>query len=82
MDRTTAVARGAVLRAFNKNHGPTRITSCSYGFLRTEPYAPDEHPAHKNARFVIDKADGERYINHTIDWLIQKVCGFLCLMLP
>jgi hypothetical protein len=68
------VARGAVLRAFNKDHGPDRITSCSYGFLRSEPYEPEEFAAHKNTRCIIDKADGEKYIDGTINWLIQKVC--------
>jgi hypothetical protein len=74
LKRSTAVARGAVLRAFNKEQGPLRNTSCSYGFLRTEPYEPEEFAAHKNARCIIDKTDGEKYIDGTIKWLIQKVC--------
>ncbi|PVH69481.1 hypothetical protein DL98DRAFT_522149 [Cadophora sp. DSE1049] len=69
---STVVARGAIVRAFNKNHGPLRTTSCSYGFLRSEPYEPDEFAAHRNTRCTIDKADGEKYIDGTINWLIQK----------
>lgn len=71
--RSTAVARGAVLRAFNKDHSPQRISQCSYGFLRTEPYEPDVVAAHKKVRCKIDQTDGERYVDGTIDWLIQKV---------
>ncbi|KAE9377463.1 hypothetical protein N431DRAFT_329570 [Stipitochalara longipes BDJ] len=70
--RSTVVARGAILRALNKDHGPPRFTSCSYGFLRTEPYEPEEFAAHKNTKCHIDRADGEKYIDGTINWLIQK----------
>ncbi|PMD30615.1 hypothetical protein L207DRAFT_549324 [Hyaloscypha variabilis F] len=69
---STAVARGAVLQALNKDHNSLRITSCSYGFLQTEPYEPEEFAAHRNTRCIIDKADGEKYIDGTINWLIQK----------
>jgi hypothetical protein len=67
------VARGAVLRALNKEDGPDRITSCSYGFLRTEPWEPDVYPEHEKVRCHIDKADGEKYVDNTICWLINKV---------
>ncbi|KAF3049353.1 hypothetical protein E8E11_004565 [Didymella keratinophila] len=46
---STAVARGAVLRALNKRVGPSRVTQCSYGFI----------------------ADGERYVDETIRWVLQ-----------
>jgi hypothetical protein len=74
LDRSTVVARGAVLRALNKDSGPRRITDCSYGFLRTEPWEPDQIPAHSKVKCHIDKADGEKYVDNTIDWLIVKVC--------
>lgn len=67
-----AVAHGAVLRALDKENGPTRFTESSYGFLRTEPYSKEIHP---DMRPMIDPLDGERYIKHTIDWLIKKVSG-------
>ena len=73
LHRSTVVARGAVLRAFNKDNGPQRTIQCSYGFLRTETYEPNEIPAHAEAKPRIDKADGERIIDGTIDWFIQKV---------
>ncbi|KAF2175978.1 hypothetical protein K469DRAFT_608704 [Zopfia rhizophila CBS 207.26] len=68
---STAVARGAVLRALKKNDGPSRITQCSYGFLRTEPYEPHFYEAHKRTKPRIDPVDGERYVHGTIDWLIK-----------
>lgn len=36
----TAVASGAVLRALNKQQGPSRQAYSSFGFLRIEPYPP------------------------------------------
>ncbi|KAJ4299563.1 hypothetical protein N0V90_004809 [Kalmusia sp. IMI 367209] len=68
---STAVAKGAILRALKKRDGPKRNIQCSYGFLRDELYDPDKHPEHKRARSKVDEADGERYIIDTIDWLIN-----------
>jgi DNA primase large subunit len=72
---STVVARGAVLQAVNKVHGMKRTTLCSYGFLRDEQWDPEEIPAHYKMKPDIDRADGERYIRNTIDWLINKVCA-------
>jgi hypothetical protein len=41
--------------------------------LITEPYEPEEFIAHKHARCKVDPTDGEKYIDKTIDWKIQKV---------
>jgi hypothetical protein len=65
------VARGAVFRALDKRHGPKRITQCSYGFLRTEPFMEWEKE-HKGVKPSIDKLDGEKYVTSTIDWLVKK----------
>jgi hypothetical protein len=46
---------------------------CSYGFLQTEPFEPQIIAAHKGVRPKRDKVDGEKYIDSTINWLIQKV---------
>ena len=62
------------MRVFNKELGPRRIVQSSYGILRTEPFEPEVWEAHRGTRCVIDKADGERYVDGTIDWLIEKVC--------
>ncbi|CAI6338266.1 unnamed protein product [Periconia digitata] len=68
---STAVAKGAILRALKKGDGPERITQCSYGFLRDELYEPEKYPEHSRARAKIDEADGEQYVVDTIDWLIS-----------
>jgi hypothetical protein len=73
LNSATAVVRGALLRAFNKELGPDRITGCSYGFLHTELYEPDSVVAHRKVKCMVDKVDGERYIDSTIKWLINKV---------
>jgi len=72
--RSTVVARGAALRAFDKNHGPDRITSCSYGFLITEHYDPIKYEEHREVECIVDEVNGEKYIENTIRWLIKKVC--------
>ncbi|KAI8933218.1 hypothetical protein NX059_009853 [Plenodomus lindquistii] len=71
---STAVAKGAVLRALNKEYGPKRFTQCSYGFIVKEPYQPESIPAHKGhkrKRLLIDPTDGERYVEDTIRWVLQ-----------
>lgn len=68
---STAVARGAVLRALNKRLGPDRITQCSYGFLISEPYEPEVYEEHRRTICRINKADGERYVDETLHWVIQ-----------
>lgn len=70
---STVVARGAMLRAFNKEHGPPRTTSCSYGLLRSEYFDPEGCSAHKGLRPSISDIDGRRYIYETIEWIINKV---------
>ncbi|KAF2181387.1 Hsp70 family protein-like protein [Zopfia rhizophila CBS 207.26] len=68
---STAVARGAVLRALNKRLGPSRITQCSYGILISEPYKPEVYEEHRRTKCRINKADGEKYVDETIQWVIQ-----------
>ena len=68
----TAVSRGAVLRATNKGNGPDRIAQSSYGFLRLEPYDPEEFAGHKCAKPFTDTVDGERYVR-TIVYSMIKV---------
>ncbi|CAN9285841.1 unnamed protein product [Alternaria alternata] len=68
---STAVARGAVLRALNKRFGPSRITQCSYGFLFSESYDPENIPEHRGTTCRINRVDGERYVDETIRWVLQ-----------
>lgn len=70
---STAVAKGAILRALKKANGPERIIQCSYGFLRDELYDPETHPEHKRAKANVDEGDGKKYVVDTIDWLISAV---------
>ncbi|KEF55827.1 uncharacterized protein A1O9_08578 [Exophiala aquamarina CBS 119918] len=68
---TSAVARGAVLRALNKSDGPSRISRSSFGFLRHEQYL--EYTEHieagvKPARDPVDHYDS---VYDTIWWVIQ-----------
>jgi hypothetical protein len=70
-NRSTAVARGAVLRALRKEDGPARILESSYGFVRTELYGTQE--AHSTQTPKRDKIDGFDYIDDTIEWIINKV---------
>ncbi|KIX02790.1 uncharacterized protein Z518_08732 [Rhinocladiella mackenziei CBS 650.93] len=67
----SAVARGAILRALNKENGPVRITRTSYGVLCTDLY-DKESPLHQGLRGRRDLVDGELYIYDTIHWKILK----------
>ncbi|KAJ9610003.1 hypothetical protein H2200_006333 [Cladophialophora chaetospira] len=67
----SAVARGAVLRALNKEHGPTRISRTSYGILFDDRFDKN-NPKHKGLKGRKDKADGNLYIKETIHWQISK----------
>ena len=71
--RTSAVARGAVLRALRKEYGPERYSRSSFGFKRTELYDPDRYPQHTGIKPKPDPEDGLDNIDNTIYWVIQKV---------
>ncbi|KAK8137369.1 hypothetical protein PG984_005309 [Apiospora sp. TS-2023a] len=66
---TTAVASGAVLRAFNKELGPKRLARSSYGILRTEPFGECEE--HEGLRPYYNPYDGQPYIKDTVDWILK-----------
>ena len=69
-----AVAYGAVLRALDKEGGPTRISKSSYGFLRNEPFEPERFEAHRiQGAARQDPLDGYKYIKDTICWILCKV---------
>ncbi|KAK4442553.1 hypothetical protein QBC34DRAFT_23733 [Podospora aff. communis PSN243] len=65
----TAVARGAVLRALNKENGPRRQARTSYGIWRSEEYGA--FPEHAEAKKSYDKHDGLEYAAGTIDWVLK-----------
>ena len=68
----TAVASGAVLRALNKQQGPSRQSYSSFGFLRIEPYLPESFEGHSLTTAVRDEVDGEDYVT-VIDYFMVKV---------
>ncbi|KAF2258275.1 hypothetical protein CC78DRAFT_621938 [Lojkania enalia] len=68
---STAVVRGAVLRALNKEYGPQRIFESSYGIQVNEPFDPNTYEAHKGVKPHTDKDDGRKYVKSTIDWVIK-----------
>ncbi|KAJ5054792.1 uncharacterized protein L3040_001056 [Drepanopeziza brunnea f. sp. 'multigermtubi'] len=70
-ESVTAVASGAVLRALNKQQGPTREANSSFGFLRIEPYNPKYLVGHRRAKAERDEVDGEDYVT-VIDYFIVK----------
>ncbi|KAF4463869.1 hypothetical protein FALBO_9306 [Fusarium albosuccineum] len=65
-----AVAKGAVLRALDKENGPDRLTKSSYGILRHERYM--DRPEHRGQRPVPNSLDGEKYVTDLIDWIIHR----------
>jgi len=70
-DSEVAVSYGAVLRAYSKENGPASIPKLSYGFGITEMYDPETHEAHAEVlRPYIDKLDGIKYVQNTIEWLV------------
>ena len=68
----SAVARGAVLRALNKENGPERKSRTSYGIICSDPFDKD-NPRHRGLRGTRNPVDGELYIMNTIHWKIQEV---------
>jgi hypothetical protein len=72
--REVAVSYGSVLRAWNKEDGPARITQSSYGFEIMEEYNPTKYPEHREAKKKFyDKLDGKTYVLRVIEWHVCKV---------
>jgi hypothetical protein len=79
----TGVAKGAILRACDKENGPARMPRLSYGFLRhleyqNEKWLAKKFPAiaaaMKHGERTLDKIDGKYWVNDTIQWIIKSVC--------
>lgn len=45
----------------------------------SEPYEPEIYKEHMIYNGRINKADGERYVDETIRWAIQRVSVFVVL---
>ncbi|KAK8073495.1 HSP70 family protein [Apiospora phragmitis] len=78
MDFATTVSSEAILRAFNKEHGPQRFARSSYDILRHLPkdVYNSKHekrgPNDANARAQRAPCTGEPYVRDTIEWFIKK----------
>jgi hypothetical protein len=70
---SSAVARGAVLRALDKRNGPSRISRSSFGVLRHERYGAFEEHSEENVVPERDDVDHDNFVRDTIYWLIQEV---------
>ncbi|KAF1950462.1 hypothetical protein CC80DRAFT_554219 [Byssothecium circinans] len=81
IDASTAIAKGAVLRSLNKDHGPTRFTrssfailyhreishtACTRGNLKAYPDAEEIFP------LVRPGLDGRMFLMDSLKWFIQK----------
>ncbi|KAF2020703.1 hypothetical protein BU24DRAFT_469468 [Aaosphaeria arxii CBS 175.79] len=71
----TGVAKGALLRALDKENGPSRTIACSFGFLR---HIPHESKLYRLKDFrepikqgIMSLHDGEEYLADTITWAIK-----------
>ncbi|KAH7377577.1 hypothetical protein BKA64DRAFT_767373, partial [Cadophora sp. MPI-SDFR-AT-0126] len=70
----TAIATGATLRALCLKDGLERKAVSGYGFLRTEPFEPndpDQEEGHKEAQIKADPFDGHEYVT-VIDCFMHK----------
>jgi hypothetical protein len=70
----TLVARGAVLRALNKDFGPKRLVRRSYGISRLHEYQAQHYVHGELAPSFIQysELDGKRWVE-SLDWIIRKV---------
>jgi hypothetical protein len=75
----TGVAKGALMRAMNKDHGPKRIPVQSIGILHHVSDDPAKYPDEVLQQTDWDENDvtGEWYIMNTIQWLIKVVSHLL-----
>jgi hypothetical protein len=71
------VAKGAVLRALNKDHGPSRFVRSSFGLLRHIPAIKGAEPSEEERELFTRKPepgrDGSRYFMDCIEWFIHEV---------
>ncbi|KAL4819764.1 hypothetical protein BDW67DRAFT_181481 [Aspergillus spinulosporus] len=71
IDITTAVSRGGVLRALNKEDGPRRKLRLNLGVCLTEPWNP-KYAGHRNAPWFRHPLNNKKYVKDCMDWVIRK----------
>ncbi|KAL4951882.1 hypothetical protein BDW69DRAFT_30883 [Aspergillus filifer] len=69
IDMTTAVSRGAVLRALNKKDGPHRKLRLNLGVRVTERFDPNFKG---HTPWFRHDLNGQKYVESCIDWVIRK----------
>jgi hypothetical protein len=74
------VAKGAVLRALNKEHGPSRFVRSSFGIAQHIQYLncqiafkQGRRELYKVRHLAEDGLDGMKYVKNCIHWFIAKV---------
>lgn len=69
------VAKGALMRAMNKDHGPKRVPIQSIGILHHVSDDPSKYPPEvlRQKGWEENELTGESYIMNTIQWLIKVV---------
>ena len=78
-----AVASGGVLRALNKQYGPSRKMRTSIGIGRKIPFEPTERVQHVGLprRFIKhDKLDDIEYVENSIEWFLKPVSSNIHMM--
>ncbi|GFF96078.1 hypothetical protein IFM47457_10691 [Aspergillus lentulus] len=71
IDMTTAVSRGGVLRALNKENGPRRKLRLNLGVCLSEPY-DERFPGHLAAHWFNNHLNKKKYVKDCMDWVIRK----------
>ncbi|TVY81960.1 hypothetical protein LSUE1_G007261 [Lachnellula suecica] len=72
---STTVTYGSILNHLDVGHGEERLAYSSFGFLRIEPYDPDQWEGHRAAAPFQDRLDGDQYvkvINYFMDSVIAR----------
>ncbi|KAL5358283.1 hypothetical protein BJX96DRAFT_146278 [Aspergillus floccosus] len=68
---TTAVSRGGVLRALNKEDGPRRKLRLNLGVCLSEPYNK-RFQGHSGAPWFRNHLNQKKYVKECMDWVIRK----------
>jgi hypothetical protein len=74
------VAKGALMRAMNKEHGPKRIPVQSIGILHHVSDDPSKYPPEvlRQRGWDDNELTGESYLMNTIQWLV-KIASLLLI---
>ncbi|KAL4919237.1 hypothetical protein BDW62DRAFT_200116 [Aspergillus aurantiobrunneus] len=71
VDMATAVSRGGILRALNKEDGPRRMLRLNLGVCVTEPLN-QRFSGHRISPSFTHHLNKQKYVGNCIDWVIRK----------